>query len=320
MALTKVTYKDGSTVITAQNLNDIQDEIISQASTKAPVASPNFTGTPKAPTAAAGTNTTQIATTAFVQSAAQTEAANAVSTFVRPNLLDNWYFVGGGSQLGTGTFPINQRGQTIKTGTGYFIDRWRITGYSSTSSELSVEDGFKVTSATSSGASGIRQIFSLPIPSGTEVTVSMMVTLGENATGISVRLYHPDDSYDQIAASDMTVDGELRWGTIILTDTCTDLRLRILPFNSSVAFKAVKVEIGNYQTLAHKENGMWMLNEFPNFGEELLKCQRYFQMFRTEALRPTYGADFRPVMATGEPDLNSFTLNDITYYTANSEP
>lgn len=33
----------------------------------APKASPTFTGTPKAPTAAAGTNTTQIATTAFVQ-------------------------------------------------------------------------------------------------------------------------------------------------------------------------------------------------------------------------------------------------------------
>lgn len=35
----------------------------------APLASPTFTGTPKAPTAAAGTNTTQVATTAFVTSA-----------------------------------------------------------------------------------------------------------------------------------------------------------------------------------------------------------------------------------------------------------
>ena len=35
----------------------------------APVASPTLTGTPKAPTAASGTNTTQIATTAFVQDA-----------------------------------------------------------------------------------------------------------------------------------------------------------------------------------------------------------------------------------------------------------
>lgn len=34
MALTKVTYQDGVTVITAANLNDIQDEIISQGTNK----------------------------------------------------------------------------------------------------------------------------------------------------------------------------------------------------------------------------------------------------------------------------------------------
>jgi len=35
----------------------------------ASLASPTFTGTPTAPTAVSGTNTTQLATTAFVQSA-----------------------------------------------------------------------------------------------------------------------------------------------------------------------------------------------------------------------------------------------------------
>jgi hypothetical protein len=42
--------------------NAIEDAV----ETKANLASPTFTGTPKAPTAATGTNTTQIATTAFV--------------------------------------------------------------------------------------------------------------------------------------------------------------------------------------------------------------------------------------------------------------
>ena len=41
---------------------------------KANLASPTFTGTPKAPTAASGTNTTQIATTAFVQNAVEAES------------------------------------------------------------------------------------------------------------------------------------------------------------------------------------------------------------------------------------------------------
>ena len=40
-----------------------------QGSYYAPLASPTFTGTPAAPTASAGTNTTQVATTAFVQTA-----------------------------------------------------------------------------------------------------------------------------------------------------------------------------------------------------------------------------------------------------------
>lgn len=47
---------------------------VSQVSGAAPLASPTFTGTPAAPTAAAGTNTTQIATTAFVTQAVSVAA------------------------------------------------------------------------------------------------------------------------------------------------------------------------------------------------------------------------------------------------------
>ena len=44
--------------------------------TLAPLASPVFTGTPTAPTATVGTNTTQIATTAFVKTAVDAVANN----------------------------------------------------------------------------------------------------------------------------------------------------------------------------------------------------------------------------------------------------
>ena len=45
---------------------------------------------------------------------------------------------------------------------------------------------------------------------------------------------------------------------------------------SSVKIKAVKLELGSQQTLAHQdENGKWVLNEIPDFGEQLAKCQRY---------------------------------------------
>jgi|CXWL01.1.fsa_nt_gi hypothetical protein len=48
---------------------------------KAPLASPSLTGTPTAPTAAAGTNTTQLATTAFVTTADNLKANLASPTF-----------------------------------------------------------------------------------------------------------------------------------------------------------------------------------------------------------------------------------------------
>ena len=52
-------------------------DVSSAISGKANIASPTFTGTPAAPTAAAGTNTTQIATTAFVKSAVEAAQVGA---------------------------------------------------------------------------------------------------------------------------------------------------------------------------------------------------------------------------------------------------
>ena len=57
--------------------NAIEDAV----ETKANLASPTFTGTPKAPTASLGTSTTQIATTAFVN----TEVDNAIDNLVLPD-------------------------------------------------------------------------------------------------------------------------------------------------------------------------------------------------------------------------------------------
>ena len=53
--------------------------LVTDLAAKSPSASPTFTGTPSAPTATAGTNTTQLATTAFVQTAVYDESAIGVS-------------------------------------------------------------------------------------------------------------------------------------------------------------------------------------------------------------------------------------------------
>jgi hypothetical protein len=54
-------------IIKGTEIDTEYNNIATAVSTKADVNSPTFTGTPAAPTAAGGTNTTQIATTAFVQ-------------------------------------------------------------------------------------------------------------------------------------------------------------------------------------------------------------------------------------------------------------
>lgn len=67
----KTTFPNVTGAVTATHtqmnyLVGVTSAIQTQFTAKAPLASPTFTGTPAAPTAAGGTNTTQIATTAFV--------------------------------------------------------------------------------------------------------------------------------------------------------------------------------------------------------------------------------------------------------------
>ncbi len=52
-----------------QYINSLSSNVQTQIDTKSPTISPAFTGVPTAPTAAPGTNTTQLATTAFVEAA-----------------------------------------------------------------------------------------------------------------------------------------------------------------------------------------------------------------------------------------------------------
>jgi hypothetical protein len=73
--LTAYDTKDGLTTgdplkrVKGTELDDEFDAISTAIATKANLASPALTGTPTAPTASVGTNTTQLASTAFVQAA-----------------------------------------------------------------------------------------------------------------------------------------------------------------------------------------------------------------------------------------------------------
>jgi len=81
---TEINKLDGVTATTAElnYVDGVTSAIQTQLNAKAPSASPTLTGTPTAPTATAGANTTQIATTAFVATA----VANVIDS--APGALD----------------------------------------------------------------------------------------------------------------------------------------------------------------------------------------------------------------------------------------
>jgi hypothetical protein len=70
---------DSGKIIKGTEIDTEFNAIVSAVATKADIASPTFTGTPAAPTATSGTNTTQLATTAFVTGAVTTERTTAAT-------------------------------------------------------------------------------------------------------------------------------------------------------------------------------------------------------------------------------------------------
>ena len=67
-------------VIKGTEIDDEFEAIETSIATKADLASPTFTGTPIAPTAASSTNSTQVATTAFTQAAISAAITSAALT------------------------------------------------------------------------------------------------------------------------------------------------------------------------------------------------------------------------------------------------
>ena len=221
---------------------------------------------------------------------------------VRPNLLDNWYF---------GDGVVNQRRQSVYT-SQHYIDRWR-SNYASGGNTVTLYDGY-IKIACGASARMFSQPITRYIPPGT-YTISALINAYSGSCSFAAA------NLTTVIDGSRTIDATgLLWKTITVSDSDTVNRFRILlTANAQVDVVAVKLEAGDTQTLAHQENGVWVLNELPDPGEELLKCQRYLQVFRTQALRPTYAEDFRPVMAA-DPTLGSFDINGVTYYTASAEP
>ena len=188
------------------------------------------------------------------------------------NLLDNWYFVGGGSQDGDGKFPINQRGATSYTSNGYAIDRWKIgTGFALTVNET----GIAIDSGTQAQYTDFKQSLPNGLAAGKYVVSALI-----NVTQVSgtVRLCIRDQN-NLVKASTAITGSGLKLITVNYTaETLDGHAVCILKNNAqndhiTANLIAIKLELGSTQTLAHQENGAWVLNEIPDYETELLRCK-----------------------------------------------
>lgn len=174
---------------------------------------------------------------------------------INPNLLDNWFF----------GRPVNQRGQTEYTAGGsYTLDRW----WAQYDTTLSIVDGgIKI-----GGKWDVQQYFETTLPNAT-YTLSLLY---KDRTGSDpLRLLIGNRTDGDLAQT------ESKDASGILSVTFSTAKLNKVNFgftgstDNSATIIAIKLELGDTQTLAHKENEKWVLNEIPDFGEQLRRCQRY---------------------------------------------
>lgn len=161
--------------VTAEALTDLDSRVNELDELKAPKASPALTGTPTAPTAASGTNTTQIATTAFVQAAVNSGTGSVKVDGIKGSTINRY---------GTCSTAAGTAAKTVSITTGTFPT----LNSSATGTRITVKFANANTASTptlnvnSTGAKGIYY-------KGTQITTDSSVLQGicdfiyDNANG-----------------------------------------------------------------------------------------------------------------------------------------
>lgn len=203
------------------------------------------------------------------------EAEEAISNLdasipYNPNQLDNWY-------MGR---PVNQRGQGSYTAPGYSIDRYYLgrngSGNSGTYNVGSRELSCSVKDQDGYYAYLDQRLENPSLYAGKTLTLSTLASTAEENWMIQV-WRQKDSGVTEVAHVEYSGD-LFKTLTFTVPEDMTDndlLQIIVAQTRGSVTLVASKLELGGTQTLAHEENGIWVLNEMPNYTEQLLRCQRY---------------------------------------------
>lgn len=235
---------------------------------------------------------------------------DTVPTLVRPNLLDNWYFGRPVNQRGgyialqgtkcylnisdaqnkTNSVPVVPTQKVVPSGTsgiwkfaqsayyvrnedivpgyctaGYSVDRW-IQGFDGTMTSTLTDNGIKLMTGNDGTYKNFEQV--LPdVPTNSTFTLSFLV---DNYA--SVNQIYTGFSASQFYAKDNLISVSGKTGSSISGRKSVGIQVKV---GKTATILAAKLELGPTQTLAHKEGDKWVLNEVPDYGEQLRRCQRY---------------------------------------------
>lgn len=163
------------------------------------------------------------------------------------NLLRNWYFKN----------PVNQRGNTsgMTTINAYFLDGWKTTYGTASGTWALISSGLQVISAANTYAV-IMQNVEDALLNGFALTASALYSDGTiNTATLASRVSGTSQYFGSGVSWQLDENGVLRrrvYGTQTIV--------------------AIKLELGTEQTLAHQENGVWVLNDIPDYEYELYRC------------------------------------------------
>lgn len=234
----------------------------------------------------------------------------AVGTFVRPNLLDNWYF----------EKPVNQRdghislqgvpvyndaactslignqievaATCIKSGTNYerringhgggFVKAEDVVrGYTGTGYTFDRWKRFTNTGTTTQNdgyisvvgrEDNLDQICDESLYKSLRGKVVTLSILARGTLSIVSEDFANSYQFAQIRSENFTVAAK----TITVRGDADRFIFHIQPQGDSACdIIAAKLELGSTQTMAHREGDRWVINEVPEYGGQLRRCLRH---------------------------------------------
>lgn len=156
---------------------------------------------------------------------------------------------------------------TLNSEAIYTIDRWIVqSGY------VLVNDGYITWgNAKSTGACQYKETIPVSVLPGKQLVFSIMTTTGVYTNTIVA------PAVDEYSVKGVTVDGVVLDVRVYCnSDGTATFVLRKDSTIFSLNLVGIKFELGTTQTLAHQDSsGKWVLNEIPDYGEQLARCMAY---------------------------------------------